>query len=119
MSKKVVIDVFPTGICGCGQRQNENVELFKLLNDAAKDYKGRVELNVMDYGLQIDKAYSKLNQILEASGKKNLAELGLGAQLFRSLIPLVAINGKIAFTVSVPGKGDLYAKIDEAIGGAP
>jgi len=119
MSKKVVIDVFPTGICGCGQRHNENVELFRLLNNASKDFKGLVELNIMDYGLQIDKAYSKLNQILEASGRKRLTELGLGAQLFRSLIPLIAINGKIAFTVSVPNKEDLYGKINEAIGKNP
>ena len=114
-AKKVVIDVFPTGICGCGQRQSENTELFRLLKDVLRDFEGKVDLNVMDYGTQIDEAFSRLNQILENSGKKNLAALGLGAQLFRSLIPLIAINGKIAFAASVPKKEDLYAKIGEAM----
>jgi len=113
--KKVVIDVFPTGICGCGLRENENRELFRLINDVLKDFKGEVEVNIMEYGPHIDEAFSKLNQILENSGKKNLISLGLGAQLLRSLIPLIAINGKIAFVSSVPSKDALYAKIKEAI----
>lgn len=113
--KRVVIDVFPTGICGCGQRQSENTELFRLLNDVLKDFKGKVDLNIMDYGTQINESFSRLNQILENSGKKSLVALGLGAQLFRSLIPLIAINGKIAFATSVPSKDDLYAKIKEVM----
>lgn len=113
--KKVVIDVFPTGICGCGQRQSENTELFRLINDVLKDFKGKVEVNIMEYGTQINEAFSRLNQILENSGKKNLVSLGLGVQLLRSLIPLIAINGKIAFVSSVPSKDELYAKIKEAI----
>jgi len=115
MSKKVVIDVFPTGICGCGHRQHENVELFKLLKEALNDFKDQIEINIMEYGSNIDKAYSRLNEILVASGKKELTTLGLGAQLFRSLIPLIAIDGKIAFTTSVPSKEELYSKINEAL----
>ncbi|MEM3693196.1 MAG: hypothetical protein QXI39_04155 [Candidatus Bathyarchaeia archaeon] len=110
------IDVFPTGICGCGQRQSENVVLFNLMREVKRDFEGKVELNIMDYGTHIDEALLRLNQILEASGKGRLIELGLGAQLFRSLIPLIAINGKIAFAASVPSKEALYAKIKEAIG---
>lgn len=114
--RKVLIDVFPTGICGCGHRQRENVELFNLMKEVKRDFEGKVELNVVDYGTHIDEAFLRLNQILESSGKRRLTELGLGAQLFRSLIPLIAIDGKIAFTTSVPSKEALYARIREAVG---
>jgi len=114
--KKVLIDVFPTGICGCGHRQSENVELFNLMREVKRDFGEKVELNIIEYGASgIEAAFSRLNQILEASGKRRLTELGLGAQLFRSLIPLIAIDGRIAFTMRVPSKEALYSKIKEAL----
>jgi len=112
--KKVKLDVFPTGICGCGQREAENAELFKLLKEVKKDFP-TITVNIAEYGTKIDKAFSRLNEILEASGKKKLVRLGLGAQVFRSVIPLVAINGKIASVSEVPKKEALYAKIKSAM----
>jgi len=113
--KKVKLDVFPTGICGCGHREGENTELYKLIKDVKKDFPDIVTVNIAEYGVKIDKAFSRLNEILEASGKKKLAQLGLGAQVFRSIIPLVAINGKMAFVSEVPKKEALYAKIKSAM----
>ena len=112
--RKVKLDVFPTGICGCGQREAENSELFKLLKDVKKDFPS-ITVNIAEYGTKIDKAFSRLNEILESSGKKKLVRLGLGAQVFRSVIPLVAINGKIASVSEVPKKTELYAKIKSAM----
>ncbi|MBO3802457.1 MAG: hypothetical protein JTT11_01050 [Candidatus Brockarchaeota archaeon] len=112
---KVVLDVFPAGICGCGQREGENAELFKLVREVKEDFKGKVEVNVAEYGTKIDEAFEKLNKVLEASGKRKLANLGLGSQLFRTLIPLVALNGKMAFVAEVPKKEALYAKIEAAM----
>jgi len=111
---KVTLDVFPTGICGCGQREGENAELFKLLKEVRRDFP-TVTVNIAEYGTKIDQAFSKLNEILESSGKKKLIKLGLGAQVFRSVIPLVAINGKIASVSEVPKKEVLYAKIKSAM----
>ncbi|MBO3842752.1 MAG: hypothetical protein FGF48_10125 [Candidatus Brockarchaeota archaeon] len=112
---KVVLDIFPTGICGCGQRERENVDLYRLVNAVLHDFKDKVVVNIVEYGTKIDEAFLKLNQILENSGKKKLSTLGLGPQLLRNLIPLIAINGKIAFAASVPSKEALYAKINEAL----
>jgi hypothetical protein len=109
-AQKVTLDVFPTGICGCGQREAENAELFKLMKDVKKDFPA-ITINIAEYGTKIDEAFAKLNTILEKSGKKKLIKLGLGAQVFRSVIPLIAINGKIASVTEVPKKKDLYAKI--------
>ena len=111
---KVTLDVFPTGICGCGQREGENAELFKLMKDVKRDFPS-VTVNIAEYGTKIDKAFSRLNDILEKSGKEKLIKLGLGAQVFRSVIPLVAINGKIASLTEVPKKETLYAKIKVAL----
>jgi len=111
---KVTLDVFPTGICGCGQREGENAELFKLLKDVKRDFP-TVTVNIAEYGTKIDEAFSRLNDILESSGKKKLIKLGLGAQVFRSVIPLVAINGKIVSVSEVPKKEALYAKIKSAM----
>jgi len=111
---KVTLDVFPTGICGCGQREGENAELFKLLKEVKRDFP-TITVNIAEYGTKIDKAFSRLNEILESSGKKKLVRLGLGAQVFRSVIPLVAINGKIASVSEVPKKEALYAKIKSAM----
>jgi len=111
---KVTLDVFPTGICGCGQREGENAELFKLLKDVKRDFP-TITVNIAEYGTKIDEAFSRLNEILEGSGKKKLVRLGLGAQVFRSVIPLVAINGKIASVSEVPKKEALYAKIKSAM----
>ena len=113
-AKKVKLEVFPTGICGCGQREAENAELFKLMKDVKKDFPA-VTVNVAEYGTKIDVAFEKLNAILEKSGKKKLIKLGLGAQVFRSVIPLIAINGKIASVTEVPKKEELYAKIEAAM----
>jgi len=113
---KVTLDVFPTGICGCGQREGENAELFKLLKEVKRDFPA-VTVNIAEYGTKIDQAFSKLNEILESSGKKKLIKLGLGAQVFRSVIPLVAINGKIASVSEVPKKEALYARIKSAMKG--
>jgi len=113
-SPKVMLDVFPTGICGCGQREGENAELFKLLKEVKRDFPS-VTVNIAEYGTKIDKAFSRLNDILEKSGKEKLIKLGLGAQVFRSVIPLVAINGKIASLTEVPKKEALYAKIKVAL----
>jgi endonuclease IV len=112
---KVVLDVFPTGICGCGQREGENAELFKLVREVKEDFKGLVTVNVAEYGTKIDEAFERLNEVLEASGKRRLANLGLGSQLFRTLIPLIAVNGKMAFVSEVPKKEELYAKINSAL----
>ncbi|NHV98398.1 MAG: hypothetical protein HA496_01985 [Thaumarchaeota archaeon] len=114
-TKKVVLDIFPTGICGCGQRDAENAPLFKLASDVLRDFKDKVEVNIMEYGTEIDKAFLRLNQILENSGKGRIVSMGLGAQVFRSIIPMIAINGKIAFAASVPSKEALYVKINEAL----
>ena len=113
-TKKLTLDVFPTGICGCGQREGENAELFKLLRDVKRDFP-TVTVKIAEYGTKIDEAFSRLNEILEGSGKKKLVRLGLGAQVFRSVIPLVAINGKIASVSEVPKKEALYAKIKSAM----
>ena len=113
--EKVVLDVFPTGICGCGQREGENAELFKLIKAVKKDFPDDVTLNLAEYGVKIDAAVSRLNEILEANGKTKLAKLGLGAQVFRSIIPMIAINDKIAFLSEVPKKEELYAKINSAL----
>jgi len=113
-TKKLTLDVFPTGICGCGQREGENAELFKLLKDVKRDFP-TITVNIAEYGTKIDEAFSRLNEILEGSGKKKLVRLGLGAQVFRSVIPLVAINGKIASVSEVPKKEALYAKIKSAM----
>jgi hypothetical protein len=112
---KVTLDVFPTGICGCGQREAENAELFKLIKSVKKDFSETVDINLAEYGTKIDAAVVRLNAILEASGKKRLANMGLGAQVFRSVIPLIALNGKIAFLSEVPKKEELYAKINSAL----
>jgi hypothetical protein len=113
-TQKVKLDVFPTGICGCGQREGENAELYKLMKEVKRDFPA-VTVNIAEYGTKIDEAFEKLNAILEKSGKKKLVKLGLGAQVFRSVIPLVAINGKIASVTEVPKKKDLYAKIKAAM----
>ncbi|MGQ9514952.1 MAG: hypothetical protein ACUVTL_07900 [Thermoproteota archaeon] len=113
--ERVMIEVFPTGLCGCGQREEENVELFKLVRDVKKDFGDTATINIMEYGTKIDSSFKRLNEILEASGKKKLSDMGLGAQLFRSLIPMIAINGKIAFASEVPKKEELYAKINHAM----
>ena len=113
--RKVALDVFPTGICGCGQREAENAELFKLIKSVKKDFSETVDINLAEYGTKIDLAVARLNAILEASGKKKLASMGLGAQVFRSVIPLIALNDKIAFLSEVPKKEELYAKINSAL----
>ena len=113
-AQKVLLDVFPTGICGCGQREGENAELFKLMKEVKRDFP-TVTVNIAEYGTKIDKAFSRLNEVLESSGKKKLVKLGLGAQVFRSVIPLVAINGKIASITEVPTKENLYSKIKVAM----
>jgi len=113
-AQKVTLDVFPTGICGCGQREGENTELYKLMKGVKKDFPS-VTVNIAEYGTKIDEAFSRLNEILEVSGKKKLVKLGLGAQVFRSVIPLVAINGKIASVSEVPKKTELYTKIKTAM----
>jgi len=115
MTKKVILDIFPTGICGCGQRDAENARLFKLASDVLRDFKDKVEVNIVEYGTEIDKAFLKLNRILENSDKGKILSMGLGAQVFRSIIPMIAINGKIAFAASVPSREALYAKINEAL----
>jgi len=117
-AQKVMLDVFPTGICGCGQREAENAELFKLMKDVKKDFPA-ITINIAEYGTKIDEAFAKLNAILEKSGKKKLIKLGLGAQVFRSVIPLIAINGKIASVTEVPKKTELYAKIKSAMKAPP
>jgi len=111
---KATLVVFPTGICGYGQREGENAELFKLMKDVKRDFP-TITVNIAEYGTKIDKAFSRLNEILETSGKKKLIKLGLGAQVFRSVIPLIAINGKIASVSEVPKKEALYAKINVAM----
>jgi len=114
-ARKVTLDVFPTGICGCGQREGENTELYKLMKGVKKDFPDGVVVNIAEYGTKIDAAFAKLNDILDASGKKKVTQLGLGAQVFRSVIPVVAINGKLAFVSEVPKKEALYAKIKTAM----
>ncbi|MEM2058119.1 MAG: hypothetical protein QXU11_08400 [Thermoproteota archaeon] len=115
--RKVIMDVFPVGICGCGHRDSENVPLYRLVNAVLQDFKGKVDVNIVEYGEHIDKAYLKLREILKNSGKERLLTLGLGPQLFRNLLPLIAIDGKIAFLVNLPSKEELYAKLNEALSG--
>jgi len=108
---QVVLDVFPTGLCGCGRRREENEKLFALLREVKRDFGDRVDIRVAKYGENLLEAQRKLAEILEASGKKRVVEMGLGPQVMRSLIPIIAINGKIAFVTSVPTKEELYEKI--------
>ena len=116
---KAVLDVFPTGLCGCGRRREENERLFELLREVKRDFGDAVEIHVVEYGDKILEAQKKLARILEASGKKRVVEMGLGPQVMRNLIPIIAINGKIAFVTTVPDKEALYQKIREAVGKTP
>ncbi|MBS7617969.1 hypothetical protein KEJ25_05100 [Candidatus Bathyarchaeota archaeon] len=111
---QVLLEVFPTGLCGCGRRREENEKLFALLRETKKDFGERVEIRVAEYGEKLLETQKRLAEILEASGKKRVVEMGLGPQVMRSLIPIIAINGKIAFVTSVPGKEELYERIRAA-----
>ncbi len=112
---QVLLEVFPTGLCGCGRRREENERLFTLLREVKKDFGERVEIRVAEYGEKLLETQKRLAEILEASGKKRVVEMGLGPQVMRSLIPIIAINGKIAFVTSVPEKEELYERIRSAL----
>lgn len=112
---RVILEVFPVGLCGCGRRREENERLFALLREVKRDFGELVEIHVAEYGDKLLETQKRLAEILEASGKKKVVEMGLGPQVMRSLIPIIAINGKIAFVTNIPEKEELYEKIRRAL----
>ncbi len=119
-----VFPALPSCSCGpscgssCGSPAGDtdpNEELLQRVKEVKENIGNSVKTEIASYITQTHaySAISKLNQILESSGKKEL--VATWPYVYTYLLPLIAINDKIAFAGKVPSKQELLDRVKAEI----